>query len=912
MRVLVTGGAGFIGSHVVDKLRDHGHDAVIYDLRRSPWPEHAEIETVIGQVTDVVALAQALAGCDAVAHLAAVADVNDVHAQPHDAEQVNARGTAAVLEAARRAGVQRVIYASTIWVYSDTEETTVSETTLLPPPAHLYTATKLAGELYCKSYQELYGINYTILRFGIPYGPRAREAAVIPAFVNRAFAGEPLTLSGDGLQSRRFVYVEDLAEGVVAGLGDIAENRVYNLSSDEDVTIKQIAELVQEIVGDTEIIYGPARPGDLGSKIVLSERAREELGWSASTPIDEGIRRYVSWRREQADRNSGGPPAAGHPDNLVATGGIEGADGPRKVLIVSADIGAGHDLPARAIAREFRDEDPDALISIVNGLPAMGALATAILRDNSAFLFRWMPWLFDLQYRLFMEFPPTRWFASKLLTSAGKRGLMRLIRAHEPDLIVSTYPGTTQVLGELRRDGRLKIPVYSSITDLAGLRYWAHPNVDLHFISHPESQAEVERIAGPGSVRWVKPPTMPGFLVPRERAAARRALTLPLDRAVIAVSGGGWGVGDLEGAVETALTVAEDAEVLCLCGRNEHQRVRVAERFAGNPRVRVLGFTNQMGDILAAANVLIHSSVGLTVLEALIRGCPVISYGFGYGHVRVSNQALERFGLADVARSAAELGPAIEQALTRSPQPDDSYAQRPATASVILNNPRRVQPLPVWRVRTVRALTRTVASATVVLAAFLTSVGYSLVSDLGGASPIRAMATTKRLVAVVVDTSAQQVPVLARELSGSGLRVTFAMPNPSLRATDTLIDFGDSAIPRLQGSGLFGLLKTKGELRRLARRLGLRHHFLYTSSGPSLAQWLLGRSTGGAFVEGKVRLSRPGQLPRSLYRGEIVEVRIGNASQTRRELLKLAHELRREHLYAVPVQTLQKNSLTRV
>ena len=113
---------------------------------------------------------------------------------PHDAEQVNARGTAAVLEGARRAGVTRVVYASTIWVYSDTEETTVSETTLLPPPAHLYTATKLAGELYCKSYQELYGINYTILRFGIPYGPRAREAAVIPAFVNKAFAGEPLTL----------------------------------------------------------------------------------------------------------------------------------------------------------------------------------------------------------------------------------------------------------------------------------------------------------------------------------------------------------------------------------------------------------------------------------------------------------------------------------------------------------------------------------------------------------------------------------------------------------------------------------------------------------------------------------------------------------------------------------------------
>ncbi|MGZ4351240.1 MAG: NAD-dependent epimerase/dehydratase family protein, partial [Solirubrobacteraceae bacterium] len=216
MRVLVTGGSGFIGSHVVDKLRARGHTPVIYDLRPSPWhqdPEHP-VDTVLGSITDREALERALHSCDAVAHLAAVADVNDVHASPEDAERVNARGTVTVLEAARRAGVKRIVYASTIWVYSDCEPEEVDEDTLLPPPSHLYTSTKLAGELYCKAYQELYGIDYTILRFGSPYGPRAREAAVIPAFVNKALAGEPLTLAGDGMQSRKFVYVEDLAEGV--------------------------------------------------------------------------------------------------------------------------------------------------------------------------------------------------------------------------------------------------------------------------------------------------------------------------------------------------------------------------------------------------------------------------------------------------------------------------------------------------------------------------------------------------------------------------------------------------------------------------------------------------------------------------------------------------------------------------
>ncbi len=925
MRVLVTGGAGFIGSHVVDKLRDHGHEPVIYDLRPSPWPEHQDVETVIGQVTDASALAVALAGCDAVAHLAAVADVNDVHAEPHDAEQVNARGTAAVLEGARRAGVQRVVYASTIWVYSDTEETVVSETTLLPPPAHLYTATKLAGELYCKSYQELYGINYTILRFGIPYGPRAREAAVIPAFVNKAFAGEQLTLSGDGMQSRRFVYVEDLAEGVVAGLGDIAQNRVYNLSSDEDVTIKQIAELVQKLVGNTEIVYGPARPGDLGSKIVLSDRAREELGWTAGTPFEEGVRRYVGWRRDQASKKSaelaaraGGGLTAGQtgsagglPDPLAAAGEPDEAKAcPRKILIVSADIGEGHDLPARAVAREFKEEDPDALIAVVNGLPAMGPLATAILRDNSAFMFRWVPWLFDLQYRLFMDFPPTRWLASRMLSRAGRRGLMRLVRAHTPDLIVSTYPGTTQILGEMRRRGRLKVPCYSSITDLAGLRFWAHPGIDLHFITHPESREEVERIAGPGSVRWAKPPTSPAFLTPRPRPLARAALGLTPDRTVIAVSGGGWGVGDVAGAVSKALEVAGDADVLCLCGHNETLRQRMLERFADEPRVRVLGFTNHMGDILAAADLLIHASAGLTVLEAIIRGCPVISYGFGYGHVRVSNQALERFGLAQVANSELELGPAIERALAARPQPDGSFAARASTASLILSSDRRIRPLPTWRVRAVRTVTAASASALVLLGAFLSSVAYGVAADLGAAAPLTAVTTPKSQVGVMIDASAQETPMLVRELDSTGMHVSVALNTASDSTVDTLVRNNDEPVPMLGDSGLLGWVGTKGKLRKLERRLGYGHRFIYTSSGPSVLQWLLAKGAGGRPVSGKVRISKVSQVPTSLRRGEVIELRVTSLSAARAELAQLEQALLQQHLAAVPVGTLLKGSGT--
>src|SRR5262249_59089827 len=124
----------------------------------------------------------------------------------------------------------------------------IAEDAALGLPPHLYTASKLAGEMYCSSYAELYDVPYTILRFGIPYGPRARPTAVIPIFVSKALKGEPLTIAGDGMQTRRFVYVEDLAEGVVAGIQHQGENRVFNLAGDETVTIRELADIVSELI----------------------------------------------------------------------------------------------------------------------------------------------------------------------------------------------------------------------------------------------------------------------------------------------------------------------------------------------------------------------------------------------------------------------------------------------------------------------------------------------------------------------------------------------------------------------------------------------------------------------------------------------------------------------------------------
>lgn len=306
-RVLVTGGAGFIGSFVVDQLRAAGHEAVIFDLRPSPHHGRDEVPTIIGDVLDLQALRTAVRGCDAVAHLAAAADVGEVAADPEAAEQLNSRGTFNVLEVARAEQVARVIYASTIWVYSEAEGT-VDEEVALPPPAHLYTATKLAGELYCRAYSELFGVDTTILRFGIPYGPRARPAAVVPSFVSRALRGEPLSIAGTGEQTRRFVYVEDLAEGVVRALAPVAANRTYNLVGSNDISIRGIADTVRALVGDVEIEHTPGRAGDFsGGAEISGARAARELGWHPQTEFSDGVARYIAWQRRQEARAD--PPA---------------------------------------------------------------------------------------------------------------------------------------------------------------------------------------------------------------------------------------------------------------------------------------------------------------------------------------------------------------------------------------------------------------------------------------------------------------------------------------------------------------------------------------------------------------------------------------------------------------------------
>ena len=358
---------------------------------------------------------------------------------------------------------------------------------------------------------------------------------------------------------------------------------------------------------------------------------------------------------------------------------------PPRVLILTASVGEGHDLPARTLAGQLREECPGVEIVTEDGLAAMGKVVGAVSESAPRVVFYRFEWLWDLGFAFFARFAPTRRFTQVALTRLGGPGLLRLVARHRPDVVVSTYPHTTEALGRMRRAGSLHVPLCAAITDLAALWYWATPGADLHLVTHGESVPEVRRVAGPTTrVERVTGFTDAAFLHERGLDDARDALGLPRGAKIVLISGGGWGVGRLDSALEVALEVPEVGLVVCLCGRNEEREAQLRRRFARDERVRVEGFTEQMPDWLAAADVLVHATAGLTILEALVRGCPAISFGWGRGHIRLNNEAFRRFGLVDVAETRSELRSALVRALEARRAPDLDYARLPSAASFVL------------------------------------------------------------------------------------------------------------------------------------------------------------------------------------------------------------------------------------
>ncbi|MDJ0869026.1 MAG: SDR family oxidoreductase [Myxococcota bacterium] len=302
-RALVTGGAGFIGSHLVDRLLADGWQVRVIDDFSSGREQNLElagdrIELVRADFTEPEVADAAVDGVEVVFHQGAVPSVPRSVAEPLRTNRANVDGTLQLLESARRAGVRRLVYAASSSAYGDTEVLPKIET-MPAQPRSPYALQKYAGEVYCRLYCELYGLETVALRYFNVFGPRqnpkSQYAAVIPLFATACLRGEAPTIHGDGEQTRDFTFVADAVEAnVLAADAPKAAGHVMNVAQGRQTSLNQLLARIQEIAGSAvEPVRGPARPGDVRDSLADLARARELLGYEPRTSLDEGLRRTI-------------------------------------------------------------------------------------------------------------------------------------------------------------------------------------------------------------------------------------------------------------------------------------------------------------------------------------------------------------------------------------------------------------------------------------------------------------------------------------------------------------------------------------------------------------------------------------------------------------------------------------------
>ena len=281
MKILVTGGSGFIGSHIVDKLIEKGHNVRILDLK---IPHSKNVDFIEGSVLDIDDIKKATDKVDIIFHFAGVSNIDKVKENPHKTIETNILGTANILEQARVQNVNRFFLASSVYVYDD--------------GGHLYTYSKKVSEDLCIHYQKLYDLPYTVIRLATAYGPRSRGEDVISIFVRNSIEKNAISVRGGGTQIRNFIYVEELAIGCVKAMSTKCINTIITLAGREEINISQLSILVKKLFNDSININTESnndRDFDYIGAIENINESYEKLNWKPKINLEKGIKKYIDW-----------------------------------------------------------------------------------------------------------------------------------------------------------------------------------------------------------------------------------------------------------------------------------------------------------------------------------------------------------------------------------------------------------------------------------------------------------------------------------------------------------------------------------------------------------------------------------------------------------------------------------------
>lgn len=308
-RVTILGGAGFIGGNLIRSLA--GQDLTVFDNFSTGLPHHVpdNVRTIRGDIRDIDAIDAAVIRADCVIHLAAFGSVVDSVASPRENFDINANGTVNVLEACRRNGVGRVIFASTGGALIGNAEPPVNELSL-PKPISPYGASKLCGEAYCHAFAKAYGLKTIALRFANVYGPLSgHKKGAITRFMKCLLTGEPISIYGDGSATRDYLFVDDLCRGIVkATTAEIEAGEVFHLASGVETSVKELAALVCKAAGEPShpVDYLPHRPGEVERNFASFEKARAQLGFQPDLTLRDGLRRTWDWFKANQHQILGG------------------------------------------------------------------------------------------------------------------------------------------------------------------------------------------------------------------------------------------------------------------------------------------------------------------------------------------------------------------------------------------------------------------------------------------------------------------------------------------------------------------------------------------------------------------------------------------------------------------------------